>query len=234
MLTVAQSALAARGEGAFSLGLAQELDLPAAFRLGFLDEQKDFAPAVAEARDPGANPSREAAAEITAVLPAADAEARARSILADAWVMRETLEFELPPSELKIEPGDAIILSDLGTDRRYRITEIEDGAARRAELVRVSPAVYEAPVGPTIFTPPASVPVFAAPVWELMDLPLFADGDDPAKTLVRGVFRSVAWRRCALSCDGSVGANPRRRRFGARGDGALARRSAACLFRALA
>ncbi len=154
--------------------------MPAAFRLGFFDEQEDFAPAVAEARDPGARPNREAGADIAAVIPAAEAEARARSILADAWVMRENLEFSLPPSALSVEPGDAIILNDLGAERRYRILEIDDAGARDCSLVRVAPAVYDAPVGPASFAPPADVNVFSMPVWALMDLPLLASSTDEA------------------------------------------------------
>ncbi|MBL4618661.1 MAG: glycoside hydrolase/phage tail family protein, partial [Marinicaulis sp.] len=180
VLTIGSSDLGARREGAFTLNLSQESDLPVAFRLGFFDEQEEFAPAAVEARDPSANPSRESGAEIAAVIPAAEAEARARSILADAWVMRETLAFSLPPSAIELEPGDTIILNDLGSDRRYRITDIEDGAERRAELVRVSPGVYDAPVGPAIFLPPAGLPVLSAPLWELFELPLIRDGDDPA------------------------------------------------------
>jgi Gene Transfer Agent (GTA)-like protein/putative tail protein len=180
VLTIDASALAERPDGAFTLNLSQESDLPAAFRLGFFDEQEDFAPAAVEARDPSANPSRETGAQIAAVIPAAEAEARARSILADAWVMRETLALSLPPSSLEIEPGDTIVLNDLGTDRRYRVTDIEDGVDRRAELVRVSPAVYNAPVGPAVTTSPAAVQVYAAPAWELFELPLIRDGDDPA------------------------------------------------------
>lgn len=179
VLTLSASALA-ENDGAFSLSLAQEADLPAAFRLGFFDEQEAFAAAVTEARDPGARPHREAGADIAAVIPAAEAEARARSILADAWVMRETLEFSLPPSALAVEPGDAIILNDLGADRLYRITEIDDGTSRDCTLVRVSPAVYDAPVGAAVFTAPGDVAVYGAPAWELMDLPLIAEGDDPA------------------------------------------------------
>lgn len=180
VLTIDASALAERRDGAFSLSLAQEADLPAAFRLGFFDEQEDFTPAVAEARDPGAKPNREAGADIAAVIPAAEAEARARSILADAWVMRESLAFSLPPSALAVEPGDAIILNDLGAERRYRILEIDDGTARDCSLVRVSPAVYDAPVGPAAFALPADVNVYSAPVWELMDLPLLAGSADEA------------------------------------------------------
>jgi len=180
VLTIDASGLAQRDDGAFTLSLAQENDLPAAFRLGFFDEGEDFSPAVAEARDPGARPLREAGVEIAAVLDPAAAAARARSILADAWVMRETLSLSLPPSALDIEPGDAIIINDLGTDRRYRITDIEEARERRADLVRVSPSVYEAPVGPAIFTPPAEIAIYAAPLWELFELPLIRENHDPA------------------------------------------------------
>lgn len=177
--TLDVASLAERDNGAFSLSLAQETDLPAAFRLGFFDEADDFAPAVAEARDPAANPHREAGADIAAVIPAAEAEARARSILADAWVMREQLSFDLPPSALDLEPGDAVVLNDLGAERLYRITDIEDGPSRSADLVRLAPSVYESPVGPTEFAAPAPASVFFAPAWELFELPLIA-GADPA------------------------------------------------------
>ncbi|WP_428410005.1 baseplate multidomain protein megatron [Hyphococcus sp.] len=174
------TALAERRDGAFTLSLAQETDLPAAFRLGFFDEQENFAAAVAEARDPGARPHREAGADIAAVIPASEAAARARSILADAWVMRDGLSFSLPPSAAALEPGDAIILNDLGAERLYRVIEIEDGFAREVSLVRVAPAVYDSPVSTAVYAASGDIIVYAAPLWELMDLPLFRSGDDAA------------------------------------------------------
>jgi len=174
------SDLAERRDGAFTLTLAQETDLPAAFRLGFFDEQDGFASAVAEARDPGARPHREAGADIAAVMPASEAEARARSILADAWVMREGLSFALPPSAAALEPGDTIILNDLGAERLYRVTEIEDGFARDASLLRVAPAVYDAPLSTAAYAGSGDINVYSAPIWALMDLPLLRSGDDPA------------------------------------------------------
>ncbi|MAW80225.1 MAG: hypothetical protein CMI63_08295 [Parvularcula sp.] len=179
-MTLSASDLAERRDGAFTLSLAQEADLPAAFRLGFFDEQDGFAAAVAEARDPGARPHREAGADIAAAIPASEAEARARSILADAWVMRDGLSFSLPPSAAALEPGDAIILDDLGTERLYRVTEIEDGFAREVSLVRVAPAVYDSPVSTASYAASGDILVYAAPLWELMDLPLFRSGDDAA------------------------------------------------------
>ena len=179
-MTVAISDLAEGDNASFSASLAQESDLPAAFRLGFIDEGKDFSPAVAEARDPGANPSRETGSEIAAVIPQAEAEARTRSILADAWVMRETAAFSLPPSLVAIDPGDAIEVDLEGRPRRYRVTDITDAGAREIEAVRVSPSVYEAPVGPIAFTAPPTLPVYGAPSWALMDLPLLNEDDDAA------------------------------------------------------
>ncbi len=178
-LTLDASAMAARDEGAFTLTLAQETDLPAAFRLGYVDEGADFSPAVAEARDPGARPAREIGVDIAAVIPTAEAEARARSVLADAWVMRERLTFSLPPSALALEPGDILIINDLGTDKRYRITDIEDREDRRLELLRASPDVFDSPAPKTVFAAPALASAYAAPVWALLDLP-WLDGADPA------------------------------------------------------
>ncbi|WP_411816186.1 phage tail protein [Hyphococcus sp. DH-69] len=179
VLSLGVDDLLAQDEGAFSHHLAQEADLPSAFRLGFIDEQDEYGTAVAEARDPGARPIKEIGIDLAAVIPAAEAEARARSILADAWVMRETLKFTLPPSALAIEPGDSITLHALGEGRHYRITEIDDAGARECALVRVSPDVYNAPVGPAIFTPPPSVPVYSAPIWEVMDLPMMGAETSP-------------------------------------------------------
>ena len=96
VLHVALSELAETDDASFTASLAQESDLPAAYRLGFIDEGSDYSAAVAEARDPGAHPSREVGSEIAAVIAQAEAESRARSILADAWVMRETANFSLP------------------------------------------------------------------------------------------------------------------------------------------
>jgi hypothetical protein len=172
------------GEAAFSLSLAQKGDLPTAVRLSYIDEGGDYRPAVAEARLPFAEETREAGYEIAAVMDAAAAAARARSLLADAGVMRETISFALPPSALALEPGDAISL-DLGSGARdYRILSIEDGAARRIEAVRVSPAVYEAPIATGGYRPPAINASPGQPVFELMNLPLMREGDDAAAPYV--------------------------------------------------
>ena len=171
--------LVARDEGPATQSLGQEFDLPAAFRLGFIDEGADYGSAVVEARDPGARPFREIGAELPVVMGTADAEARARSILADAWVMREQVAFTLPPSRLDVEPGDAIIINELGDTRMFRITQTDDAQERECESVRVAPAVLTGTPAPVRFNPTPPALDIVTPVWELMDLPLLSADAEP-------------------------------------------------------
>ena len=178
------------GASPYSVMMGQAHDLPSAFRLGFLDEGADLTPAIAAARDPGLRSVREVAREIPAVLPMEEAEARARSILADAWVMRERISFSMPPSMLALEAGDQINFRDGEITHLYRITEIQDTASRQVEAVRLSPAVYDTPSGSVVFRNPAPEPIAIGPMdWELADLPLLG-GDDVLGAPWFGAFSS--------------------------------------------
>ncbi len=194
------------GNEPFSLALAQESDLPGAFRLGYIDAGADYTPAVAAARAPGVSSLREAGAEASIILTPAIAEARARSILADAWVMRESLRFSLPLTALNLEPGDSISVDLDDGPRFYRITDIVDSERREVEAVRVSPAVYDAPLGPLAFSAPSVLPVFGAPSWALMDLPLFDDRADPAAPWF--AVYAAPWPGGVALYRSALGANP--------------------------
>ncbi|NWG93691.1 MAG: glycoside hydrolase/phage tail family protein, partial [Parvularculaceae bacterium] len=180
VLTLGKDALVDDGKAAFTLTTAQKADLPSAVRLGFIDEGGDYLPAVAEARHPYTDDIREIGIELPAIMDEANAAARARSILADAGVMRETASLALPPSLLKLEPGDAVRLVLGAVTRDFRILSIADGAARKVEAARVAPAVYEAPVATSGWKTPAAAPRFGKPAFELMNLPLLREDDDPA------------------------------------------------------
>ncbi len=194
----------AREEGAFTLSRVQGEDAPAAFRLGFLDEARDYVPAIAEARQPDAGPagSGEASAEAPIVLGAAGAAARARDILTEAHISRERISFALPPSYLALEPGDVVAIDffaleggtpDGGSPVRranFRILDIADGADRRIEAVRAGEALSDDPQTAQPLAPPASVShatLFGPPDWALLDLPalgLTASTFDDAKPLL--------------------------------------------------
>ncbi|MGD9801187.1 MAG: glycoside hydrolase/phage tail family protein, partial [Parvularculaceae bacterium] len=168
------------GKAAFIATMGQKSDLPTAVRLGFIDETGDYLPAIAEARLPHGGDAREIGLELPAVMDEASAAARARSILADAAVMRETASFTLPPSFAALEPGDAVSVTIGAVTRDWRILSLADGAARKAEVARIAPAVYEAPVATGGFKIPAAAAQFGKPAFELMNLPLLGEDDDEA------------------------------------------------------
>lgn len=178
VMTLGADDLADDGKAAIVIATGQKSDAPTAIRLGYIDEGGDYLAAVAEARFPFAGDIRETSLELPAVMDEAAAAARVRSILADASVMRETAVFTLPPSLIALEPGDAVTVNVGGVSRDWRITATTDGAARKVEAARVSPAVYEAPVATGGFRTPASAPQFGKPAFELMNLPLLDEDDD--------------------------------------------------------
>ncbi len=155
-------------------------DAPSRLRLGFIDEGADYQPAVAEASEPGRADARGAGVELPLVIDAGAAAARARAMLADAHVARETARFRLPASRLALQPGDAIDLEADGVARRYRIAEIVDGRARDIEAVRVSRDVFDAPAEFVPPSAPAAPPVFGPPAFAIFDAPLLKEDDEPA------------------------------------------------------
>ncbi|RZO68583.1 MAG: hypothetical protein EVA70_01435 [Parvularculaceae bacterium] len=177
---VALDDLVVDGEDApFSINAAQAEDLPSSFRLGFLDEGGDYAPGVVEAKEPGRAEFQTAGLQASMIIGNGEAEERARALLADAHVMRETVRFALGPSELALVPGDVLSGRFGGASRRWRITEITDGVNRTVEAVRTTPSVYKAVAADMAFKRPADVPIYGVPVWELMDLPLTGDTQNP-------------------------------------------------------
>ncbi len=176
----------------FTVTLGQSGDAPSTVRIGFLDEGADYGPAVAAANvAPDIADIRETGLELPAIMNPAEAESRARALLADAHVQRERAQFALPPSQLALEPGDGLYADLGGIERRWRVIEINDGAERRMEAVRLSSAVHEAPQGETVFAPPALAPVFGAPLWEVIDAPLLREEDDASSVLFAAA--AVPW-----------------------------------------
>ncbi|MEL6506257.1 MAG: glycoside hydrolase/phage tail family protein [Pseudomonadota bacterium] len=186
------------GDGsAYSRTERQQIDLPSAFRLGFADEGADYGPAVATARDPGLRSAREDGQSAAIVTTMEDAQARARALLADGWVMAETLQFSVPPTRLDLEPGDVVQFADPAGIRPYRILEIDDGVRRDLQLVRFSPSVYESPAGETDFRLPSINSAAAGPLdWFIFETPTLGE-DEPAGA-ARFAAASQPWPGAAV------------------------------------
>jgi len=188
-VSVARDGLAENEDGEFSLSRAQETDLPVSVSLGYFDAFSDYRHSVAEARLIAGFSDRKSTVEIAAMLEASEAQGLADAVLADAWVMRETAQFALPPSAAALEPSDVIELSAHGRSAQYRITSIEDAGERRIEAVRTEPAVYDRIPGPVRRRAAAADPVYGPPVAVFLDLPLLRGDEIPHAPYVAAFAR---------------------------------------------
>jgi len=132
----------------FQLQRAQETDLPAASRIAYIDADADYRVAVAEARRLVGSSDRVANSSLPLVMDQGQAIGVGQRLLMDAWVMRESAVFALPPSVLALDPTDEVLLDAGGRVRRLRLTGIDDAGARRMQSVATDPSVYEQITGP--------------------------------------------------------------------------------------
>ncbi len=156
----------------------QETDLPASAKITYIAAGGAYKQAVVEARRLVGASGRVAQAQLPLVLDPGQATALAESWLFDAWAARERAKFVLPPSQLALEAGDAIIIRRDDKDRLFRITEIGDHGTREITALSLDRRVYSGiPVSDHRFEASVVVSV-GQPDAEFLDLPLLR-GDEP-------------------------------------------------------
>ncbi len=168
------------GSALVTVTRGQETDLPASAKVTYIDGDRDYQPAVAEARRLVGASGRVAQAELPVVMEAASAQPLAETLLFENWSMRERYQWVLPPSRLAVEPGDILTLTGDGAPRRVRVTETGDAGAREMEGRAYDAEVYRgSPSGARdAVTPPE---VYAGqPAAFFIDLPLLR-GDEPVE-----------------------------------------------------
>lgn len=126
----------------FTLRRSQETELPLELRLGFGDSDSDYRRAAARSRRLAGAARREVAVETAIVTRAAEGRRLADQRLQEAWAARETLECELSPRCLDLEPGDVVSVPVDGDRRLFRIVRIADAATRQVSARAVEPAIY--------------------------------------------------------------------------------------------
>jgi hypothetical protein len=164
----------------FNFTRAQETDLPNASRIAYIDASADYRQAVAESRRLVTLSDRVATSNLPLVLDQSEAIGIGARLLQDAWMMRETGRFALPPSRLALDPADEILLDANGRTHRVRIASIDDAGARNLETVATDPSIYDSISGP----PRAegaiqSVAHTGRALLAFMDLPLLTGAETP-------------------------------------------------------
>ena len=126
----------------FTLRRSQETELPLELRLGFSDSEADYRSAAARSRRLAGAARREVAVETAIVTRSAEGQRLADQRLQEAWAGRETLEADLSPRCIAIEPGDVLAVPVDTGSRLFRVTRIADGPTRRISARAVEPAIY--------------------------------------------------------------------------------------------
>jgi len=166
------------GSALLSLTRAQETDLPASAKILYVDGERDFQTAVAEARRLAGASGRVAQAELPLVMDALAAQPLAETWLFESWANRERAALSLPPSRIAVEPGDVLTIESGGIARRIRVTEIADHGVREIRGRSHDPDVYLASPAATRETGQPPEVYAGRPVAYFLDLPLLR-GDEP-------------------------------------------------------
>ncbi len=153
----------------------QETDVPQALRVLYVEEAQDFSAAVVTRIRVGATSTRENTVAISAVLGAHEAQARADALLEEIWNGRERLSLSLPPSLLRVEPGDVLARDD---GALWHVRRVADGAARSLEAVSFDFATYDAPVLAGRDGSFGGTEIAGAPLFRMLDLATTRSGGD--------------------------------------------------------
>jgi hypothetical protein len=170
---------------AVSLTRAQESDLPQASRIAYIDGDQDYRQASVESRRLAGTSNRVATSNLPLVMDQQEAGGIGARLLQDAWVMRESAHFVLPPSALALDAGDEVMLEANGRTHRLRLTAITDGAARTVEAAATDPSIYDRYGGPV--RAPSLTQSLSQPGRVLLlflDLPWLTEEQDPAAPFV--------------------------------------------------
>lgn len=166
-----------RGEGVLEMQRAPEAETTGTVVIHHFDHDDDFAATVADASMPGTSGLPVSETELPLSMTRGEARALAERFLAEARVVRDTLEFHLPPSRADLSAGDQFVLAG-GTDL-WRIDRLDDAGTRHVRAVRTERALYEpgddAEAGAARTRPVSPLPVDAT----FLDLPLLRGDENP-------------------------------------------------------
>ncbi|CAN5481594.1 glycoside hydrolase/phage tail family protein [soil metagenome] len=157
---------------------AQETDLPRTAMIRYTDGDAGYRPAAAtDERQTG---DAEAVAEGTLAVVADQSRAQAAvsTWLRDAWAVRERAQFALPPSLMRLEPGDVVSTDFNGVARDLRLLRVADGISRRIEARRHDRSVLVPPRAPKRTLVTRKKRAVPKPVLLFLDLPLLSEDDD--------------------------------------------------------
>ncbi|MGV6800751.1 MAG: baseplate multidomain protein megatron [bacterium] len=156
----------------YNITRSQAEDLPAIFQLAYIKDSGNYDRAIAQFTTPSATSDRIINLPTTVIMDPAEAEARARSLLADSLAMRDQISFRLPAEYLFLQPTDIIHVEIETRAYEFRLLDILDGEDRQVTAISTNPAAYELSYGATRTQVDPAPVVYGPPLWEMLDLPI--------------------------------------------------------------
>lgn len=150
---------------------AQDSDLARQVSLAFTEIGTDYQRATAMSRRLVGASTRNSQAELAMVCRAEQAERRANIWLQDLWATRERASFALPPSRLKLTPGDVAALTVNGRRRLIEIEETADAESRTITARSIDPDVFNVALSPPAKQAVAVPAPVGPPLALALDLP---------------------------------------------------------------
>jgi hypothetical protein len=158
---------------------AQETELAREVSIAFTDSGGDYRRAAVTSRRLVGGAARTSHADLAVVTSDANAERRADIWLQDLWAGRESAEFALPPSQLKLGSGDVVGLTAGGRRHLVEIRAITDTDARAIRAQSIDPGVFDLPLLPPRRQPPTPPPSLGPVQVFVLDLPTLTADDPP-------------------------------------------------------
>jgi len=182
---------------------SHESELPSEAVFRFFNPLTDHAAASSRSRRlDGGNPHQTELA-INAALDPAEAGMAVERWLKDQWAARRQLSLIVPPGRVELEPGDLLRFnfSD-APPGLYRLARIEDGFARRLELVGHAASRPDEPAVPVLTAKNDDAHPGFAPKVVLADLPIIRGEDESAWAVCAAHVKP--WRSIVISASAEI------------------------------
>jgi GTA TIM-barrel-like domain/Putative phage tail protein len=129
--------------GGYSLTRTQETELPASMKVSFYDEAREYDQTAVDGKKLTGNSLNVSSASFPMVLTVEYARQLADILLFEAWMGRDRAELTLPPSLMKLDPGDVVSISIKNRLFNLRISNIESGLFRKIEAAQFDVSIYD-------------------------------------------------------------------------------------------
>lgn len=156
----------------YKLTRAQETELPAAARVSFMDEEKDFQVGSTGAQRQTTTSQRVVELRFPIVLPESIVRIISEIVIQQSWAARESMEFTLPPNRIAFDPGDGVLVDIAGRELAFRMTGISKASDLSVQAEGIDTSIYDSLITGVSGSSSETVTVFGKTILRFLDLPL--------------------------------------------------------------